>query len=317
MKVAIFGSSGLLGSAVAGEVSKRGYECLRFSRRGSPTDWQNLHSEALPLENKEKVTRRMLNLWPDSIVNCAAVSSPVAVKADPAGAHITNVEGARNLAEIASHLGARYIHLSTDMVFDGTSYRYRSTDQPNPLNEYGRQKLEAEKLVLSAMEENVVVLRITLLNGNSPEGKRSPHEKILNALATGDPLTLFNDEFRQPCSSQNVASVILELLERSNLNGLFHWAGKEKISRYDLGIRILRRFGFNENAVVKRSLQENPGLSGPRPSHLSFELSPLQGKLKTEPTTIQEQLNELIVPHHLYQWYRENADDPSKYLPRF
>ena len=59
------------------------------------------------------------------------------------------------------------------MVFDGTSSPYRSTDMPNPSNEYGRQKLDAER-ILSVSDENLNVLRITLINGNSPSGKRSP-----------------------------------------------------------------------------------------------------------------------------------------------
>ena len=80
------------------------------------------------------------------------------------------------------------------MVFDGSKSPYRSTDQPNPLSEYGRQKLEAEKAILSVTDENLVVLRITLVNGNSPGGTRSQHEKILHALANNEPLVMFEDE---------------------------------------------------------------------------------------------------------------------------
>ena len=64
------------------------------------------------------------------------------------------------------------------------------------------------------MDENVVVLRLTLINGNSFRGNRSPHERIFESIRNQSPLTLFDDEYRQPCSADNVASVVVELLER-------------------------------------------------------------------------------------------------------
>ena len=317
MKVALFGSTGLLGSAVENELKSRGHSCHCFSRRGTKTGQGYHASEDLLIENHESVTRRMLDLWPDAIVNCAAVSSPDQVKVNPALAHAINVVGSRHLAEVSFHLGARFLHISTDMVFDGSKSPYRSTDQPNPLSEYGRQKLEAEKAILSVTDENLVVLRITLVNGNSPGGTRSQHEKILHALANNEPLVLFEDEVRQPCSSENVASAMVELLERPNLNGLFHWAGDEEISRYQLGVRILRRFGMNPKGIKKGSLKKEEARIGLRPRHLGFELAPLAGKLKTKPPSVDKQLEGLIVPPSLYGWYREAADDPSRYVPRF
>ena len=202
------------------------------------------------------------------------------------------------------------------MVFGGKEESYRSTDIPNPLSEYGLQKLESEKKVLSSMDENVVVLRLTLINGNSFRGNRSPHERIFESIRNQSPLTLFDDEYRQPCSADNVASVVVELLERPNLNGLFHWAGSEVITRYELGRRILERFGFSEHLILKGSLSDSEDRVGKRPANLVFELSPLVGKIKTKPQNISEQLQELKVPDNLYRWYRENADDPSKYILR-
>ena len=317
VKIALFGATGLLGWAVGQAVRRRRHELLPFSGGGSEDLKAIGKVESLPIEDDERLTRTLFDKWPDAIVNCSAISSPASVDLDPSGSFRVNVTATARLAEIAAHLGARFIHLSTDMVFDGRESPYRSTDLPNPLSEYGRQKLEAEKKVLAATDENLVVLRITLLNGNSPGGNRSPHERILNGLAEGSPPTLFEDEFRQPCSSDNVADAILELIERPNLNGLFHWAGADEISRYELGLRILERFGFEPGRISRASLAEKTKNAGERPSRLTFELNPLAGKLKTRPASLEEQLDGLMVPDRLYGWYRENADDPSRYVPRF
>ena len=179
------------------------------------------------------------------------------------------------------------------------------------------KKLEAEKKVLSVSDENIVVLRITLLNGNSPQGNRSPHERILGALRKNAPVVLFDDEYRQPCSTHEVASVILELLERPNLNGLFHWAGSELITRYELGLRILKKFGFDHKKITRASIESEVERVGNRPACLAFELQPLRGKLKTEPESIESQLSSLQVPASLYSWFRENVDYPGVYVLAF
>ena len=317
MKIALFGATGLLGWAVAQAILRRRYELICFSQGGAD-DLKGVGSVAsLSITDDEKLTRTLLDEWPDAVLNCAAISSPDAVSQSPQGSRAVNVESTARLAEISAHLGARFIHLSTDMVFDGTQSPYRSTDMPNPLCEYGRQKLEAEKRVLSVTDENLVVLRITLLNGNSPSASRSPHERILNALKNGMSPTLFEDEIRQPCSSENVADALVELLERPNLNGIFHWAGSETISRYELGLRILRRFGFSPDRLIKGRIKDAPSEILPMPSHLTFELSPLEGKLKTRPANLEEQLASLSIPDSLYEWYRASADDPTQYVPRF
>ncbi len=311
VKVALFGSSGLLGASVHRSLLARNHQSCRYVRN---TDTAG--SKKICLSDPEQLKRELFDEWPDAVVNCAAISSPDTVNANPDLARAINVDGAVRLAEISSHLGARYVHLSTDMVFDGTTAPYRSTDLPNPSGEYGRQKLEAEKGVLAVTEESLVVLRITLMNGNSPKGNRSPHERILRSIADQSPLTLFDDEIRQPCSAENVGAVIVELLERPNLNGLFHWAGSEEISRYQLGLEILDHFGFREDRILKGKSSDYHG-EEKRPRHLSFELAPLVGKLKTKPSTLRQQIEELKLPPDLYHWYREKVDFQGRYLPKF
>ena len=317
MKVALFGATGLLGWSAGRAVLRRRHELISFSGKGSD-DLKGIGRVVpLSLTDDERLTRTLLDEWPDAIINCSAISSPDSVNESLRDSHALNVAATARLAEIAAHLGARFLHVSSDMVFDGTQSPYRSTDAPNPMSEYGRQKLEAEKRVLAATDENLVVLRVTLLNGNSPSGMRSPHERILNGLATGSPPILFDDEIRQPSSAGNVAETMVELLERSNLNGLFHWAGSEEVSRYELGLRILDRFGFSAERITRASLKDAPDEIGNRPACLAFELNPLAGKLKTRPADLDEQLGDLVVPDHLYEWYRENADDPTRYVARF
>jgi dTDP-4-dehydrorhamnose reductase len=247
------------------------------------------------LAESAELTRCILDLWPDVMVNCAAVSNPASVDARPALAERINVALPRLLAQLSTHLGARLIHISTDMVFDGRSEEpYRSTDMPAPTNLYGQTKLMAEREVLEHNPEDPVVLRIPILMGNSPGGQRSVHEKLLAAIRSGQTPPLFTDEIRQPTTAGNVAEVMLELSERRDLHGLFHWAGGEPISRFEMGERILRHFNLPLDAIEPTRIQDAPEHTN-RPAKLTFNLHPLAGKLKTQPINFATQLDELTL----------------------
>ena len=212
---------------------------------------------------------------------------------NPIIAEKINVALPRALAQLSTHLGSRLIHISTDMVFDGQSEEpYRSTDMPNPTTLYGQTKLMAEREVLEHNPEDPVVLRIPILMGRSPRGNRAVHEKLLAAIREGATPKLFCDEIRQPTSASNVAEVMLELTERRDLHGIFHWAGSEQLSRFEMGQRILAHFGQPLNSVESVCATDSPEFAN-RPRNLTFNLHPIAGKLKTLPINFEEQLDEL------------------------
>jgi len=306
MKVFVFGASGLVGSAVTRAFVRRRIEAFSFVG-GHGSGVNGVAAErSVDVTDSEAVERLILEEWPDVVINAAAVSSPGEVDRDPSHAEKINVAFPRQLAMLTRHIGAHFVHLSTDMVFDGAEGRYRSTAVPCPVNLYGQLKLMAEKEVLKFNDERVTVLRITIVNGNSVTGQRSVHEKLLGAIMAGETPRLFSDEIRQPCSAENVAEVVVELAERNDLHGIFHWAGKDRVSRFELGQSVLRRFGLAEDQILAVKTSEATGV-GKRPGDLTLELEPLAGKLKTQPASLSAQMAELRAPAHLYRWVRENG----------
>jgi dTDP-4-dehydrorhamnose reductase len=144
----------------------------------------------------------------------------------------TNVRGAHNVGLAAHRAGARLIHLSTDLVFDGEQGApYTEDDEPRPVMEYGQQKLEAEQLVRQAHPEALIV-RTSLLLG-PPDGQQE-------ALAQRDDVTFFTDEIRSPIRVVTLAAALLELAGRPE-SGVLHVAGAEPISRADLAARLRGR----------------------------------------------------------------------------
>ncbi len=306
MTIFLAGASGLVGSAFARAAQRRGHRVI--GTVGEFAGELEGLAQKIPLDLTQEgaVTSAVLDVFPEAIVNCAAVSVPEACEANPALAQTLNVALPALLARLAHHVSARFIHLSSEQVFDGLrAAPYTRDDATAPINLYARQKIESERAVHAAAPEFAATIRAPLLMGNSAAGKRSLHERLLADWAAGKTPRLYTDEFRQPCTSENLAEVMLELCERGDLRGIFHWAGAELLSRHALGERIREHFKLTPAqaplAAVTRA--DTPEAARKRQPRLALDLEPLVRLLKTRPQTIAEQLAELHVPPPVRAWY--------------
>lgn len=306
MKIVVLGSSGLVGHAVVCAALKRNHEVIAFYNQRRPQFPGSVQLKKMDLVDVEEALPFILQEFPDAIINAAAISNPADVDASPDLAEKINIALPRRLAQIANHLNGRILHLSTDMLFDGEEAPYITSDKPNPCNLYGQTKLLAEREVLQYGGELATVLRMTIAMGNSPSGSRSVHEKLFSLWAQGKKAALFSNEIRQPCSAENIAAVCIELCERTNLHGIFHWAGSESLSRLEMGQRILKHFKLPEELIEAVEIEGTDR----RPRDLRFSLEPLIGKLKTQSSLFQEQLEELTVPPAYQKWYEEMLNLP-------
>lgn len=302
MVIFLTGATGLAGAAIAEAAARRGYRVIGTGYRSEQRPAGLAEFVQADLSDEHTATRLVLDHFPDIIINAAAVSEPARCDADPQGSAKVNIHLPATLARLAHHVSSRLIHLSTDMVFDGRSSRYSPSASPNPASEYGRQKLEAEIAVTKQAAPFATVVRTTLLMGNSLGGRRSVHEKLFELWAHGEKPRLFEDELRQPCLADNLADAVVEISERNDLRGLFHWAGAEEISRYELGRRIRTHFKLPEDLIEKTSLGSDPRFAN-RPRNLSLDISGLAGKLKTRPLPFDAQLERLKVPPPFRAWY--------------
>jgi len=167
---------------------------------------------------------------PQLVVHCAALSKTGACQQNPALARQLNVEVTAHLAELAA--GIPLIFFSSDLVFDGRRGNYNEADALNPLNVYGETKAAAESIVLANPRHTVV--RTSLNLGLSPTGDRAYNEELRRVWKAGQTVTCFTDEFRCPMAASVTARAVWELAA-ANQTGLYHLAGAEKLSRWQLG----------------------------------------------------------------------------------
>ncbi len=161
-------------------------------------------------------------------------------------ARAINVEGAEHVARAAAAVGARLVHVSTDVVFDGRKGApYVEEDPVSPVTEYGRTKAEAEERVAAASPAALIVRTSLLYGGAAP----SRHE-----LAAHDPAaTFYTDEIRSPAHVRDVAAALLELSEL-DVGGPLHVAGADAVSRAELAALFARRPVATSPAPPERPL---------------------------------------------------------------
>lgn len=302
MRIIVTGASGFAGREIVLAALRRGHDVLAVGGRTLPSIPGVTRARTLDLRDEVATQAFILEEFPQAIVNAAALATIGECDRHPEEAVRLNTDLPRRLAQLAFHVGAKLVHLSTDMVFDGDRGRYQHTDLPAPLHHYGKTKADGEVEVLKYGREQAAVIRTTLLNGNSAKGDRGLHERLFREWSEGRRTTLFRDEIRQPVTASNLADVAIELCERGNLSGVYHWAGAEPLSRFELGRRIAVHFGLDPSVLVAEAGRADMPDLGPRPRDLSLQLHPLAGKLRTPAQSFEEQLGELRVPRGCEDW---------------
>lgn len=262
--ILVTGASGFLGPWVARELSTRGLSHVAWrGARGGPA------GTAYPSVNllDEWATRAAFDqVAPSCVIHCAAEAGLGPCAADPARARALNAEVPERLATLAHARGARFVHVSTDMVFDGEHAPYTERDEARPTTAYGRSKLDGEARVLAAFP-GALVVRVPTLYGEGLTERVSFTTATRLALLAGREVRLFDDELRTPLEVREAARRLVSLAG-SDLTGVVHAPGPERLSRLDLGRALCREVGANEALLVPVSRLSLPG--EPRPRDLSL-----------------------------------------------
>lgn len=214
-------------------------------------------SLALDLRNRSSVLDTIRSWSPAAIIHTAYRRND----------RPSTVDASANVAEAAAACGARLVHVSSDMVFGGGISRFTELDPPNPVDEYGRQKADAERVVARACPDAVIV-RTSLLIGRTA---LSPHEiAVRDAIEGRTQMTFFIDEIRCPALVDDVAAALTELARRPEITGVLHLAATQEMSRAQLARVIARHHGWDARLLQFGTLADS-GLA--RPARLVLDSS--------------------------------------------
>lgn len=258
-RLLVLGASGMLGRSLVAAAERRGLEPLRPAR------------QELDLERPEEARAAIERLRPGAVVNAAAWTDVAGAERPESRERVyrLNRDGPRALAEVCRDLGALLVHLSTDYVFDGTKGApYVEEDRPNPLQVYGRSKLEGEEAILAAWSEALVV-RSSTLYGPGPRPRPHYVDAILDQAARGGAIEVVETPVASPTYTVDLAEAILDLLASGRRRGVVHVVNAGFCSRLELARAAVEAAGLSGAVRVVGRPEPPGGLRRPAYSVLS------------------------------------------------
>ena len=260
-RVAITGTGGRLGGALA-RIYSEFADVVRLAR------------SSLDLRDGDTVRDTISALPFDVLINPAAMTSVDQCESEVDAARAVNTEAPRIMASICREREARFIHVSTDYVFDGKSPGLRSeTDLPNPFGVYGQTKLAGELAVLEE-DPSALVVRTSWVFG--PERPAFPDSIVKRALVQ-DRVEAIADKWSAPTYSDDFAGWLVPLLDPRSVSGLLHLCNSGACSWQEYGqvaLDVASELGLNlkTRKVEPLLLRDMTQFVVPRPVHTAMDL---------------------------------------------
>jgi len=214
---------------------------------------------ALDITDREAVGRTMRAVSPQVVVLTAAEPWVEGCERDPVGTRTVNVGAAATVAVEAAGCGALLVVFSSEYVFDGTRGRYREQDVTGPLNEYGRQKVELERIARTVPH---LICRTSGVFGAEPARKNFVLQ-LVDRLRQGEPFDVPADQLITPTYARSLARGIIELVQ-AGATGTFHTAGPEIVGRLEFAHAVTDAFRLPRHLLRERRTSEL-GLLASRP----------------------------------------------------
>lgn len=228
-------------------------------------------SNEMDITDKDQVIAVFKEVQPTVVYHCAAYTA--VDKAEDEGKELNekiNIEGTRNIAEVAETLGATVVYISTDYVFDGTNVaEYTVDDQTNPKNEYGRAKQEGEHLIQKLCSKYYII-RTSWVFGEF--GNNFVY--TMRRLAETHPkLTVVSDQVGRPTWTRTLAEFMVHIIRNETPYGIYHLSNDGSCSWYEFACEILKDYNVEVSPVTSEEYPQKAY----RPKHSIMDLSKAKG----------------------------------------
>ena len=239
MKILVTGKNGQLGRSIKKFISN--YDHHEFTLVGR---------EELDLSSSEGISKYFgTHSYFDVIVNCAAYTAVDCAEDETDLADKINHQAVKKLAEFANSKNAKFIHISTDYVFDGKNESlYLESDNPNPINVYGKTKLLGEKTVLETMPNNALIIRTSWVYS---EFGNNFVKTMLKLGYEKNEINVVSDQIGSPTYASDLARAILHIISNDNFSKksfpteIFHFSNMGETSWSDFAKEIFKVSNLN------------------------------------------------------------------------
>ena len=286
MRIFVTGGSGMLGSAVSLYLKDcfevySSYTANRISIKGCKMSYLDITNPKETFESIQKIN-------PDVIIHSSALVGINACEKNPELAHEINVRGTKNIAQASKKTNAKLVYISTDYVFDGIIGMYDEEAKTNPINVYGKTKLEGERFI--DVNKNLIV-RTSIYGWNIVKNKKSFSTWVIGELGIGNKINVFDDQYNSMMLVNDCAAALKELIE-GDFAGVINISSRERISKCDFAVGLAGIFSLDKKLIQPVKNSQMAGWEM-RPPDVSLNCAKAKKHLKKELPNIKSGLEKL------------------------
>lgn len=289
MRVIVIGVGGLLGSNVLAAARETSWEVVGTYHTTSP-DF-DVPLSKLDICDDERFRTILDRHDPDAVVNCAAMTDVDECEREPERAYEINGRAPRHLARICQKSDIRFVHVSTDYVFDGNAETpRRESDETEPIQVYGKSKLNGDRSVVEAHSTPLVVRPSFVYGVHRATGDLAGFPRwVRDRLVADETTPLFTDQRITPTRAGQAAETLLELLT-DEATGVFHVASRSCVTPYRFGEVIGRHADASEENLEKSSMSDLDRPAG-RPRYTCLNVGKVESTLGRSQPTLEEDVD--------------------------
>jgi len=264
-KVLIVGANGFLGRKLLLRFHKD-YETFGTDVVVSGID-KKYQPVPIDITNYQNVQDVYSAIQPDLTILTAAMTDVDVCEEKPELAYKINAIGPQNIAQVIKMMGGRLIFISTDFIFDGNDGNYSESDIPNPINVYGKSKLDGENLIRN---ENIpsIICRTSVLFGWPQSDQRDNFFSwAYKQIQANKTIHIVKNQIVTPTLVDDLVEFLFQISKFSN-SEVYHTTGPESISRYDFIRKMIDIFGKN-HLLLKEAPSINQKAKRPENSSLN------------------------------------------------
>ena len=268
-KILITGGNGLLGQSLRLLLSKQ-YEIIATGLNSDRLKNHNHAYTSLDVSNEKDCEKILIEFLPDVVINTAAITDVDYCELNTKKCLDINTHSINNFLSYCKKHNKKFIHLSTDFLFDGKSGPYCENSECNPINYYGFSKMKAENLIINSKLKNFSIIRTCLVYGEKFDSNNI-FMWVKKKLEKGEVLNIVDDQYRTPTLFYDLSQAIFEII-KLDLKGIYNISGGEYLSIFDFVCKIVSIFGYDKSLVKRcKSNKINQKAQRPKKSGLLID----------------------------------------------
>lgn len=285
-RVIFTGATGLLGKYFL-KNKDSDYEIIGIANKNLQSKAKNLY--AIDITDREEVLEFIEKINPQTIVHAASIGDVDYCEKNPDEAYKVNIEGTKNVIQAANQARAMLIFTSSNAIYDGIDYPFDENSKPNPIDVYGKTKIEGEGLIKKSGLNYVILRLMTMYGWPLPGGRTNPVEWVINKLKEKEHVNIVGDIYNNHLWAGQAADVIWKIIKSNIQQKTYNIAGKDCISRYELALKVAKVFDLDSSLISEVDSSFFKNLT-PRPKNTCFNTNQMETELGIKPLSIDEGL---------------------------